>query len=760
MMKKKSFFILILFGFLIFAQSSVFAAAGDLLRDKLKKVDVTGGLGKPPIVTVFEDTDPINYNKNINCDMEAFVLSDIPSTAILETDKGKYINSIIPGALYLESGDGAGYVSSHFYLDTGYKDAAGNWVPVKVGDSSDNDSSDPITSPKIYYSLDEETQFVSENFPVTTLDNIKADGYSCHDAENLCGSECIPPDGHCFGGKKPVIKNLRAKVKGIVPIETDSLIGEGSTVYFRIYYLDRTPPWIDGCSDNKFPTIGNDRKIFTGDWFAFDDLMIRENKDKQVDVKIVLGKIEHCPSSRLNWVDCENWDNGDVQTVILEGSGRKSGYLDDIFSSPPNNCYGYMRYTVFAQDMGRPSTSLGKRVGNLNPGCASIKEDRPNECYGLPRNAAYFSDLSRNPHGAKAWPYKENNNNVPNNERYKMTVKGITGDDRIHEGYIRISDNDLPNILIKLTSAKYGEEKQIFFPPCMPAGGLMVEDSPDFKNRSFSSFSADGLSNLAVYNEFVGDSRNILKECYYPEVKNSNKRPYFTIYDLVSSKHMNDRDRTQQSKLLKNADPSFINKHFRLEDQSYSDTRSDGKPDETLENNGESLLGKRNGTWKETIALIENLDDSEVEIQEDVEYELGVWVDDSVKWANSYPEEKNINNISNTIAIPTGIKEGKITIDIPNQVPPYHRVYEFPRTTYSTIPVVENSVQEPLKVVFREPTPDGEVRSVKELEENKFPSITVEASDFANNKRKIKLYFRVKDENAKIKTLQRKHQQY
>ena len=65
-----------------------------------------------------------------------------------------------------------------------------------------------------------------------------------------------------------------------------------------------------------------------------------------------------------------------------------------------------------------------------------------------------------------------------------------------------------------------------------------------------------------------------------------------------------------------------------------------------------------------------------------------------------------------------------------------------------------------MKVVFREPTPDGEVRSVKELEENKFPSITVEASDFANNKRKIKLYFRVKDENAKIKTLQRKHQQY
>ena len=187
---------------------------------------------------------------------------------------------------------------------------------------------------------------------------------------------------------------------------------------------------------------------------------------------------------------------------------------------------------------------------------------------------------------------------------------------------------------------------------------------------------------------------------------------------------------------------------------------SQGRPDETLEQNNESLLGKRNGTWKKVVALVENLEDSEVKIQEDVEYELGVWVDDSVKWANSYPQEKNINSCESiNIPIPSGINYGKITIDIPNQSPPFNREYVFP-TSGTVLSVVSKSIQDNLKVVFREPTPDVKITSTKDLKVNKFPSITVEATDFAGNQRIIQLYFRVKDENAKIKTLQRRHQQY
>ncbi|MBQ2594762.1 MAG: hypothetical protein II567_15970, partial [Candidatus Riflebacteria bacterium] len=63
-------------------------------------------------------------------------------------------------------------------------------------------------------------------------------------------------------------------------------------------------------------------------------------------------------------------------------------------------------------------------------------------------------------------------------------------------------------------------------------------------------------------------------------------------------------------------------------------------------------------------------------------------------------------------------------------------------------------------VVFREPTIDVKIGTIEDLERNKFPSITVEATDFAGNTRTMQLYFRVKDENAKIKTLQKRHQQY
>ncbi len=753
-MKINRNYILILFGFLIFAQSPVLAGAGDLLREKLKKVNVTG-LGLPTELKVFEDTDPINFNQKVNIDMKAFVLSDIPQSAILEDRRDNYLGSIIPGALYLESGDGASYVSSHFYLDCGYKDAAGNWVQLAVGKDTtvDTNSSDPRISPKIYYSLDEETEFVAENFSVSALNSIKADGISCKDAQNLCGPDCNPPE-HSDKGKKQVIKNLREKVKNLVPIEKDSLIGEGSGVYIRIYYLDRTPPWIDDCSDNKFPLLGENTAVNTGDFFHLEDLKIKENKDSEVKVKIAMGKIDECPNPNDDWTKSEKWNNGTVQTVKLSGSGRKEGYMTDVISPPPNNCYGYMRYTVFAQDQGLKSQSLNKRVGNLNPGCASIIEDDPTNCYGLPNNNPYCKDLSTSPGNAKPWPYKENNFDVSEETRNKMSIEGITGNDRIHEGYIRISDNDLPNILIKLSSAKYGEEKQIFFPPCIPAGKLTIIDSYN-NNISWNNSS----SNQKAYDDFVGESRNILKECNYKEVENSTQRPYFTIFDLVSSKYMNNKDVMYQSKFLNNADPAFINKHFRLEDQTHSDTDSYGKPDETLESKGISLLGKRNGTWEKVVALVENLEDSEVQIQEDVEYQLGVWVDDSVKWANSHQKEKNVNDCESTnIPIPSGIYDGRIIIDIPNQSPPFHKVYDFPKS--GTVPVVTKSVQDPIRVVFREPTIDVKIGTIEDLERNKFPSITVEATDFAGNTRTMQLYFRVKDENAKIKTLQKRHQQY
>lgn len=750
-MKRNHLFILLII-FSLLNVSETFSQS--FVIDALSKIKVVD-FGSPKFAVTYEDVGEIIFQPRFEgCKIPTFKYSDLPSGAIAADRKDSYLGKIVPGALIIDSGDGNSFIQSHFYLDYGYESESG-WV--KMEGTPNMNSQDPGRSRRAFYCLRPEYKFVKDSFSPSSL-SINSDGNSCSDAQNLCDSGC-----EHFGIGNPIIKNFKSKVENqkssIEESDAKPLEGDASGIFQVIVFKDRTPPWVDECSDNKFPTLGETTPITTGDWFSFDDLTVKENKDSEVKVKIAMGLIDKCPNPNEDWTKSEDWNNGTVQNVTLSGSGRQEGNLTNVISPPPNNCYGYMRYTVFAQDKGINSKSKGQ-IGNLNPGCASIEEDNPNDCYGLPRDNKYFEDLSTSPGNAKAWPYRANRKDVSDDIANKMSIEGITGEDRVHEGYIRITDNDFPNILIRLKSAKYGNEKQIFFPPCMPAGALTIVNSSAYSNdKKSTSQSSNDLSNQNAYNEFVGESHNILKECNYNEVKNSNTRPYFTILDLVQTEFMNNSDISKRDSFLNNKEPSFINKHFRLEDQTHSDTDSQGRPDETLEQNNESLLGKRNGTWKKVVALVENLEDSEVQIQEDVEYELGVWVDDSVKWANSYPQEKNINSCESiNIPIPSGINYGKITIDIPNQSPSYKKVYDFPKQEGSQ--VVKSSIHDSLRIVFREPTPDVKITSAKDLKVNKFPSITVEATDFSGNQRIIQLYFRVKDENAKIKTLQRRHQQY
>ena len=585
MMKKNHLFILLII-FSLFNISETFSQS--FVIEALSKIKVVD-FGSPKYAITYEDVAVSRFEPKFEgCNVPAFKYSELPSGAILADKKDSYLNKIVPGALIIDSGDGNSFIQSHFYLDYGYESGSG-WV--KMEGTPEINSQDPGQSRRTFYCLSPEYKFVKDSFSPGSL-NINADGYSCTDAKYLCDSDC-----EHLGRGKPIIKNFKSKVESqkgsIEEADAKPLEGDASGIFQVIVFRDRTPPWIDGCSEKKFPLIGENKVVTTGDFFTLDDLKIKENKDTEVKVKIAMGKIDECPNPNDDWTKSEEWDNGTVQTVTITGSGRKEGYLTNVISPPPNYCFGYMRYTVFAQDIGLQSSSLNKRVGNLNPGCATIVEDDPTDCYGLPKEKPYYADLSTSPGKAKPWPYKENNFDVSEETRNKMSIEGITGNDRIHEGYIRISDNDLPNILIKLSSAKYGEEKQIFFPPCIPAGEMTIIDSYN-NNTSWNNSS----SNQSAYNDFVGDSRNILKECNHNEVENSSKRPYFTIFDLVPSKYMNNKDMMYQSKFLKNAEPAFINKHFRLEDQTYSDTNNIGNPDETLESKSKSLLGKRNGTWK------------------------------------------------------------------------------------------------------------------------------------------------------------------
>ena len=715
-------------------------------------------------VSTYEDVEEVNVEPKFDSvSLPIFNYTDLPSSPIRERDKRNYTGNILPGSIIPDTPcDGPTFLQNHFQLDYG-SEQGGVWVPKIYGvDGRPNmGSRNPGKSPKFWFTLKRGGfKVVNNNFSSSKLDSITADASSCVVAKHLCdlGAAC----SHLFTSRRNVISNLqnsvRAKASEIEDptFNGDDFVGRNTGLYAQVAYKDRTPPWVDFCDDDKFPPMGDSIPIYTGDWFCFKGLKIRENYEGDVKAKIALGKIDDCPTANTDWTDSEVWVSGDVYTIPM---ANNEGWMDNVFSSPPNYCYGYMRYTVFAQDKGILSSSLNRIVANLNPGCASILEDEPTICYGLPNTNKYYDDLLTSPLSAKPWPYRENNQNIPAAESSKMTVEKITGDDRVHEGYIRISDNDLPNILIKIVSSKYGEEKKMFFPPCIPDGKLTINNSPDYRGK-YDSYSGSGFYNQKDYDSFVGESRNILKECNYDEVIKSNKRPYFTIIELKGSNLMNPKDAGKRNSLLQNTDPAFINKHFRLEDQSHSDTNEDGTLDSRIEYNGESLFGKRNGTWEEVVALVENLDDSEIQIQEDVEYQISVWVDDSVKWANCYRNETNMD--TSVKAIPTGIDECTVEVNIPNQVPVFHRDYSFAKSAiYSG---VDKSIKDDIRVVFREPTDANietkDITSESVLIDKKFPSITVEAKDYAGLTRKVKLYFRVKDENAKIKTLQRRHQQY
>ena len=751
---RKNSFVTLLIIFIILCITKSYALS--FVQDQLKKVKIVE-FGKPFHAYTYEDIDGPTIKFDFGgCSVPEICLNDIPSSAILATSARSRLSNLVPGAIVVDSA-GANFIESNFYLDYGHEGADG-WVE----DLSPNPmpSQDPGQTGKIYFCVRGQYKVIKDGISASSID-LSPDGVSCECAKHLCSGGASHV--HDSSRSKNVIKNLKDRVsENKVAEEGISLEGSSSEVYQIIHFKDRTPPWIDNCENNRFPTIGTHTPIYTGDWFTLDDLLIKENYDSTVNTKISLGVIDKSPESETNWTKFEVWNDGEVQTVYFpQESGRKEGYLNQIVSPPPNYCYGYMRYTIFAQDYGIKSESKKHIVGNLNPGCASIREDDPTHCYGLPSDNQYYADLSTSPSSAKPWPYRENNYNVTLEEQNMMTIKGIKGKDRVHEGYIKISDNDYPNILIKLTSSKYGEEKQIFFPPCITDGELTIIDSPYYKSDKYTG-SSNNFPNMSEYNAFVGDPRNILKECNYKEVKNSRKRPYFTIIDLKHTEFMNDSDISTRNRFLNNSDPAFINKHFRLEDQTYSDTDIDGKPNKRLEESGESLLGKRNGTWKEVVALVEDLEDSEVVIQEDVEYQLSVWVDDSVKWLNSYKDEDNENNCENIIKhIPTGIVDGKIIVDIPNQSPNYHKEYELPKS--GSLSTVNQSIYDSVKVVFREPTPDidsSKKITEEELIEKRLPSITVQATDYSGLTRTIKLYFKVRDENAQIKTLQRRHQQY
>ncbi|GAB4267078.1 MAG: hypothetical protein Kow0029_01320 [Candidatus Rifleibacteriota bacterium] len=511
-----------------------------------------------------------------------------------------------------------------------------------------------------------------------------------------------------------VYKDLASVVYGKV-IKGAKVEKNSSGMVFKMIFKDRTPPTIEGCVDGKFPELGKDKPATTGDWYKIEGLKIKDNDSHKIGTCICFGKIDLFPSS--SWLDSEKWEK--------EEPFREFDVSKDVdYVILPNICYGAMRYSVFAWDS----------HGLLNPGDPMIENDKPENCYGLQRPPAGSENLGRDPAEAKPWPPELTLTFADSSDITSIDGSKINPDDRRGEGILNITDNDLPNVVIKIWSVK--DKSAVFFPPIMEPDKLPILASSDYKKdapeiegitkntKDYSDFISLDIGGGAVY------TRNLIDK---------DKNLYFKIIDIKPSPVM-DPAEVGELERFKNPsgeeDDNFIRKNFRLEDYSESDTTTEGVP---VVGDPETF-GARNGFGGEVVAVLEK------PLQEDVEYFVSVWADDNVKWSTKDESGKLLDKI---ISIPTGIKAGEFSLSVPNQ---------YPTAFYKQPLDPSSSVSRPIKVVFREPTRTGGTKDEKFYLDNKFPFIEVTASDFVGNTRKIKLYLRVSNENPNIRILERQHE--
>jgi hypothetical protein len=226
-------------------------------------------------------------------------------------------------------------------------------------------------------------------------------------------------------------------------------------------------------------------------------------------------------------------------------------------------------------------------------------------------------------------------------------------------------------------------------------------------------------------------------------IEDGSQDLYFRIVDIFYSDVMHATERSILLNRFKTSpDPEFIRKHFRLESYDQSDMRqADATQDFDIE-----TFGKRNSYGRRVVALLE-LPGNKAMIQEDVEYLIDVWTDDNIKWATIDSAGAKLDNI---VSIPTGINNGEIMVEVPNQ---------HPRASYRVPIDTQESVNGKLRVVFREPTPPDVIGAEEgELINQRFPFIDVRATDYAGLERSMRLYLRVTNENPNIRVIDRKHE--
>ena len=490
--------------------------------------------------------------------------------------------------------------------------------------------------------------------------------------------------------------------------------------YIAVFANDRTPPRIT-FQNTVINYVGKDGNTptakrlvcTTSDWYEMPAVPIKDNYAKELYARYSFGKINKCLNDGEKWEDKEHWDYPEnVQKVI-------GGNFTDVVAFYP--IAGYIRYSIFAKEGAKD----GK--GNLNPSIAEVVEDRPDICYGYGDGNI---DLGNTPSTAKGWIDKR-----------PITEVAEKGHDT---RYLRIHDNDAPNIIIRVTNVETGE--QMFFPPCLATGCLRI-------NNSTLYTSMRGVTNEDEYNSFV---ENLGIAYNYKSIQKAPfLRPYYTIYSIDGKTIKTEKEDNYIHKLLLNNDVEFINQNVRVEDHFYSDTNSDGSRTKVIQNVGE--LGRRNGTFVDMVALFEN--NGDFIFRTDEEYKLDVWIDDNVKWTNvdkesnkKNPQGLGLETISDTAKVySTGVAKGKIRIDIPKQ----KDEEEVEDLSEEKTIDINHAINGDIRFKLRKATPYVyEFKVPEDIEKEKFPSICVDIEDQAELRRRIKLYFRVNDRNIGIRILE------
>ncbi|MBI3038607.1 hypothetical protein HYY75_06075 [bacterium] len=422
-------------------------------------------------------------------------------------------------------------------------------------------------------------------------------------------------------------------------------------VIFEIRIKDRTPPHICDLNGVENPAgfpdlyMAPNPGATTGDFNRMNQLKFWDNSPgSNITTHFAVGVVNG-PGLPETWV----WA-GDAQ--ICSNNGVPS------YVFMPNQCYGAMRYSVFAWDA----------IGNLNPGAAKIEEDRPDLCYGL-SNFGAFPDLNSGPGSPLPFPYSGTN-------------ADFAGGFPLCYGNIQIDDNDFPNIFVKVVSMKEKNNplnpKYAFcFPP--PSADLISIDP--------------GIPAKLLDGAFLT----------YEELQNPGQTPYFKVLSADCSNAPAPENTAAENNFL--SDANYQNRNFRLESFATSDTDTNGD----LIVNDPNSFGNRHGFGKSTVLFCQ------IPLVEDVEHQLWVYAEDNVKVA------------APPIPSPfTGIKSLSFRCYDSNQFPPLDS-----------------------KKLNGPPT-------VALLDGNGNPWIEVEATDVKGNSRKMKIFFEVTDEKAKIRVLEQK----